>query len=109
MNDDFMNGGTSYLKDQVINKFREAIIIGTGASTPLKYIGLNVQQDMSEIVVHQQFYLDEIEKCEVDLKDKRRSLNADENHFYRSLVGQLNWLATQSRPDIAFDVCRMSS
>ena len=24
-------------------------------------------------------------------------------------MGQLNWIATQTRPDIAFDVCALSS
>jgi hypothetical protein len=107
--DDFMHGGTNYLKERVINKFREAIIVGAEYVTPFKYIGLNVQQDMSEIIVDQQSYLNDIEICVIDQKDKRRTLNAEEKYLYRSLVGQLNWLATQSRPDIAFNVCRLSA
>ena len=36
-------------------------------------------------------------------------MNEEEKHLYRSIVGQLNWLATQSRPDIAFNVCKLSA
>ena len=36
-------------------------------------------------------------------------LNPDEQHSYRAICGQLNWLATQSRPDIAYDVCKLST
>ena len=30
-------------------------------------------------------------------------------HLYRSVVGQLNWIGTQTRPDISFDVCSLST
>ena len=33
----------------------------------------------------------------------------DEKKEYRALVGQLNWIATQTRPDILFEVCLLSS
>ena len=102
--DDFMHGGTDKMKQSVIDKFREAVIIGTEEVTPMKYLGMGVFQESSEIIVNQQEYLDEIEKIDINPKEKRRFLNKDEEHMYRSLVGQLNWLATQSRPDIAFDV-----
>ena len=36
------------------------------------------------------------------------SLNNEEIHQYRSVVGQLNWIGTQTRPDISFDVCSLS-
>lgn len=106
--DDFMNGGTDRLKT-IMNKFKESIIIGSENVTPLKYIGLNIHQDSSEIIVDQSAYLNDVEKCVIDQKDKLRSLNPEEKHMYRSIVGQLNWLATQSRPDISFDVCKLST
>ena len=33
----------------------------------------------------------------------------DEQSKYRALCGQLNWIATQSRPDISFDFCQLST
>ena len=36
-------------------------------------------------------------------------LSSSEKTEYRSLVGQLNWIGTQTRPDILFDVCDLST
>ena len=40
---------------------------------------------------------------------KSSLLTDAEKTDYRSIVGQLNWVATQTRPDILFDVCDLSS
>jgi hypothetical protein len=53
-----------------------------------------------------------LEEVKLEGKDKRsRSdvLSEMEERDYRALVGQLNWIATQTRPDISFDVCELSS
>lgn len=36
-------------------------------------------------------------------------LTSDEAHLFRSLLGQLNWVVRESRPDIAFDTCELST
>ena len=38
-------------------------------------------------------------------KDKIEFFNATEIHSLPALVGQFNWLATQTRPDILFECC----
>ena len=49
-------------------------------------------------------------------KKRRAEKNDDENKklkhekkAYRALVGQLNWVATHTRPDAAFETCALSS
>ena len=42
------------------------------------------------------------------VNNKNSDLSKREKVEYRGLVGQLNWLATQTRPDIAFDACYLS-
>ena len=48
--------------------------------------------------------LDKIEIKRERLKDSNRHATAEELTDYRSAVGSLQWLSTQSRPDIAFEV-----
>ena len=43
-------------------------------------------------------------KMKVDLENKERLLTMEEQREYRSIVGQLNWISNQTRPDISFDV-----
>ena len=40
---------------------------------------------------------------------KHESLDKEEHEELHSLIEQLNWVASQSRPDIAYDVCELST
>ena len=35
-------------------------------------------------------------------------MSQPEKDAYRALVGQLNWVATHTRPDVAFETCELS-
>ena len=43
------------------------------------------------------------------MKEKNSLLSNEEKTSYRSAVGQLNWVAGPSRPDIGFSVCESST
>ena len=40
-------------------------------------------------------------------KDRNDLLNETEIHNLRALIGQFNWLAMQTRPDILFECCNL--
>ena len=42
------------------------------------------------------------------LNNKSSELSEFEKAEFSSLIGQLNWIATQPRPDIAFEACELS-
>ena len=48
-------------------------------------------------------------KLKLRKTDKSQVLNEDEQALFRKVCGQLNWISTQSRPNIAFDVCQLST
>ena len=84
--------------------------IGKVASTRTKYVGVNLNQKEECIALDQVEYIGDTEEVEItDSKDGSRQLSREEQRLYRGICGQLNWIATQSRPEVAFDVCLLST
>ena len=94
-----------------MKQIRKAFTIGSEASTPIKYLGINLDKVDGEIMFSQQSYIENVD--EVDLRahkdEKERDLNPEEQSAYRTTCGQLNWICTQSRPDTSYDVCQLSA
>ena len=75
------------------------------------YLGLNVQQTYGYINIDQSSYINESKVVEISQekqKNKFAQLNKDETRQLRGLAGQLNWIASQTRPDIAYNACEVS-
>ena len=81
-------------------------------SDAFKYLGIELQHTKNGIYVSLHHYSQELK--EIDLSPERRkarnsTLTENETTQLRSAVGKLNWLAGQSRPDLSFDVCDIST
>ena len=111
--DDFLFGGTQEFLDSVINPVREKFLVGSEYITAFRYLGLNIQQlDDHSILIDQISYINMIK--EIDVKKERKAmkdtpLNNIERKKLKTLIGQLSWAAGQTRPDLAFDLCDLSS
>ena len=87
--------------------------ISSKAAQELNYLGLHVTQKGDfGVLIDQVAYIQSIEPLEISIG--RRALKSDfcttaESSQFRRLVGKLNWVSTQTRPDISFDVCMLSS
>ena len=86
--------------------------MGNQFCSAFKYIGLEIHQDSSGITLDQKSYIDSINP--IFLSRNRSSSKHDcltkiESDQLRCLVGQLNWLCTQTRPDICHEVLELSS
>ena len=110
--DDFIWGGTPEFEVNVIDKIRSKFEIGKQSSSVFKYIGLEIHQDNSGITLDQKSYIESINPIVLSRTRSSRkyeNLNKDESDQLRCLVGQLNWLCTQTRPDICHEVLELSS
>ena len=91
---------------------RDIFKFGEEHSDFFKYIGVYIQQqENGKIILNQN---KEIEQLQIPLinrerlADRNSPLNTEEIKSLRSVCGKLNWIASQSRPDLHFYVCDLS-
>ena len=110
--DDFMWGGSSAFEEKVINKMRKKFQIGDQSNSAFKYIGLEVDQNSKkEIHLNQNKYSKTIKTIQVTNEravQKEELCTEKEKEEMRSVIGQLGWLSSNSRPDLSYDVLELS-
>ena len=77
-----------------------------------QYVGLRMEQHNNYITLDRIEYISKLNP--ITIIAERRSmkdafLTEHEHRNLRIVVGQLNWVASQTRPDIAFEVCQLST
>ena len=110
--DDFLWAGTNHFYTKVVLKLKETFKISKEESSEFKYLGVNLKQTREGIYGHLNNYSQSLVEIEIEscrLKEKESPLNREETDLLRSVIGKLNWLATQTRPDLSFDVCELST
>ena len=87
-------------------------VAGKQESSNFQYIGFEMKQTNKEATLDQGKYVNAIEGIRIDpgrAKEKNCSLTTVEQTQLRSLVGQCNWVAQGTRPDLAYEVVELSS
>jgi len=110
--DDFQFTGTDQWKKDVIDVIKNKFNISAEHIGSFRYLGLDVKQTRSGITVDQKHYVETIE--EIVLSSNRRKqvdveLTKEERKALKSLSGQMLWVTSQTRPDLAFETCAMSN
>ena len=101
--DDFCWAGTKLFQNIVINHIRNAFTVSKEELQTFKYLGLSISQTNDGIFMHQNEYIEEIEVVEIDKPNQKdHKLLPHETQQLRRVAGQLNWVSTQTRPDMAY-------
>ena len=109
--DDFLFAGTYQFFRNVTDKITNKYKIGKHQNRSFTYVGLKVEESSSEIRISQNEYISEMKEIPIARTRQARRfspLNATEIDELKSLVGQLNWTATQTRPDLSYEVLELS-
>ena len=108
--DDFLYGGTEEFQNKVIKSIMKHFKLGNQESGTFQYVGLNIKQTEKGIVMSQSSYLKTVKPIEVSNPKQNNSSALDKRQAddLRKVVGQLNWLGTQTRPDCSFEVLDLS-
>ena len=104
--DDFLFAGNEIFIQEIIQSLTEKYSISSQHGETFDYVGLFLDQDTDGIKIDQKSFSKGIEPVSLgasQMKDSKRMLNESEKKKYQMLLGKINWLAHQSRPDIAFD------
>ncbi len=105
--DDFLYGGTPNFHSSVVNRIKQIFTVGLEESVGMKYLGLLIQETSDGIVLSAGDYSTTVKEFDTSIigYQKDRPLLAAEITNLKQLSGQLNWVTTQCRPDLAFENC----
>ena len=109
--DDFLYGGDETFNKQTISQIKLAFDVGNEEERSFKYTGLEVNRDkLGNILLDTEEYCKSINEVDTNsLGPRSRPLSPSEITILKSKAGQINWIAGQSRPDLAFDNCALSN
>lgn len=108
--DDFIWAGTEEFRD-MMRKLHSVFKVGKQGQHAFEYIGLSVGHFEGEIVINQQSYVENVLPATIRAAraaQKQEPLTKDETKQLRSLIGQISWVANQTRPDVAFEALELS-
>ena len=109
--DDFIWCGTVQFKTQIVDKLENTFKIGKQEQGNFKYIGLRITQQDKHIIMDQDAYVEGLLPIPINASrasQKQETLNKEEITQLRSIIGQINWVANQTRPDVCFENLELS-
>ena len=107
--DDFFFNGSQLFHSKIIDHLRSKFALSQELFDQMSFIGIEILQCSDSITMHQKAYIDELEVIQLNDNSKGRSLNTSEIRLLKGLIGQLQWVAKLTRPDIAFDTSQLSA
>ena len=97
--DNFLWGG-DVLFEEIIRRFRCEFTVGSEEKTDFQYLGVHLNMLENGLFISQTAFVDSLEEI--------ASFHVEKEPV-RTALGKLQWVATQSRPDISFRVSELLS
>jgi len=94
--------------DKVISHVQKKFDLSKESFSTFQYLGLDINQTGAFVAMHQNDYIETLQP--IELKDmSKRNLTNDEKLKLKALIGQIQWVSKQTRPDLAFASCDLSN
>lgn len=109
--DDFLAAGNAEFEEKVLRRLAEKFQIGTEKEGEFTYVGWNIKQNSHCITVDQIDYQKSIIPIEISTARKNQAdytLSDMEKKEYQQVLGKLQWITSQTRPDLRFRVLECS-
>ena len=110
--DDFIWGGSEMFSTTVIPSLKGAFQVGREEHDTVNYIGIKFNSINDEIQVQQSTYIQNLQPIPVHparATQRETPLTDKEVDMLRSKIGQILWVARQTRPDVMCDVSILAS
>ena len=112
--DDFMFCGEKQFESKLEEHVLKSFAVGSKQEGTFTYLGWDiVQGEEKDILISQHEYImKELHQIQITPKrkgQKNHALTSDEYRVYKSVIGKIQWLSVQTRPDISFEVCQLSN
>ena len=110
--DDFLHGGSNEFQKTILQPLKEKYTLSMEAEGNFLYTGLKINQRRDCIELSQHAYIEELEKIPIDREragDNKLPVSKREYKELRSICGQLLWVSSQTRPDLAYQTCVASN
>ena len=110
--DDFIWGGSHMFSQSVIPQLRSKFNVGREAHNSFSYVGVDFVSLGKKVQIHQESYIQHLQPIHLTPSravESTSPLTEEEREQLRSKIGQLLWVARQSRPDVMFDASNLAS
>lgn len=105
--DDFLWAGTQQFENNVISQLKSVFYVGREQHENLCYVEKDIVTVNGVIEMHQHSYIENLQPARAIERDS--PLCETEKEQVRSKIGQILWVAKQTRPDVMFDACILAS
>ena len=108
--DDLLASGSQNFEKSIMKILLQKFCFGDELTKDFTYTGISIhQKDNGKIRINQDKFSQSLPCYEFSQAEPDHILGKDENNLIRSSIGQLNWLSSQTRPDLAYDTFCLST